>query len=250
MTDYITVDQGNLDREHICCAISGAKHADGLAAKKAFLRAGCGQGLVFHKLNERGKVFIEYAPAEYCWRPVVAPGALVIHCLWVSGKFKGQGFGRELLDYAKADIGDRTGIAAVASKQPFLTDTKFYLSQGFEVVDRTEDGHDLVWFAVGKNAGKPRFADSVKARHDRYGAGVTFEYSHQCPFTLECIDEMSGVAEAAGFPVTLNHLASPEQAQNAASPFGTFGIFLDGRFLTHQLMSGKGFAKLLEKETA
>jgi len=39
-----------------------------------------------------------------------------------------------------------------------------------------------------------------------------------------------------------------EEAQDAASPFGSFGAFLFGRLITHELMSPNKFRKLLEQE--
>ena len=49
------------------------------------------EGFVFKKLDVRGKVFIEYGPAEKAWCPIVADGYMHVDCFWVSGQFKGQG---------------------------------------------------------------------------------------------------------------------------------------------------------------
>lgn len=55
-------------------------------------------GLVFKRINARGKVFVEYIPAENAWSPIEADGYLFINCFWVSGQFKGQGYANRLLD--------------------------------------------------------------------------------------------------------------------------------------------------------
>lgn len=242
---FIHVDASNLAEEHICCALSGGKHIEGVARKKEFLAQGFAGGLVFRKLDVQGKVFIEYAPAEAAWRPVVAPGYLVIHCLWVSGRYKGQGFGGELLRYCIEQGKDYAGVVAVSGSFPYLTDTKFYLHNDFEVVDRTETGFDLVCYRSGKGGVTPRFGDAARAGCVPQKAGLHIEYTWQCPFVPDCTAQMAQVAERHGLRVTKRLLTTPAEAQNAASPFGTFGVFLYGRFLTHELMSDKKFDALL-----
>ena len=247
---FVNLTASNLAEEHICCAIAGKQHQDGVDRKKAFLARGFEHGLVFRKLDVRGKVFIEYAPAEAAWRPVVAPGYLVIHCLWVSGRYKGHQIGRELLQHGLEASNAFHGVATVAGRSPYLTDTRFYEHQGFEVVDRTDTGYDLVCYRTSGDAPQPRFADSAKRGTVPQTAGVHFDYAYQCPFVPGCLRDMSEVARELGLPVTARELATAKEAQNAASPFGTFGAFLHGRLITHELMSPNKFRKLLQKELA
>ena len=79
--DYIRVTRENIDKEHICCAMSGKQSL----AKKEWLKQRFEEGLVFYRSAERGKCFIEYIPAENAWVPIEADGYLYINCLWVSG---------------------------------------------------------------------------------------------------------------------------------------------------------------------
>jgi hypothetical protein len=78
--------------------------------------------------------------------------------------------------------------------------------------------------------------------------GVHFEYAYQCPFVPGCLAAMGGVARELGLPVSSRELRTPEEAQGAASPFATFGTFLFGRLVTHELMSPAKFRKVLEAE--
>jgi hypothetical protein len=80
--------------------------------------------------------------------------------------------------------------------------------------------------------------------------GVHFEYVHQFPFVPTCLEDMSGVARDLGLEVTTRELDTVEKAQSAASPFGTFGAFLHGRLITHELMSPNKFRTVLESELA
>ena len=90
--DYIRVTKENIDKEHICCAMSGKQSLD----KKEWLKQRFEEGLVFYRSAERGKCFIEYIPAENAWVPIDAAGWLYISCLWVSGSLKGHGYSSEL----------------------------------------------------------------------------------------------------------------------------------------------------------
>lgn len=61
--EVITLTKDNLDKEHICCAISSNKDCQ-VVSKKQWLSKRFDDGLVFKKCDVRGKCFIEYIPAE------------------------------------------------------------------------------------------------------------------------------------------------------------------------------------------
>ena len=86
ITDELYSDhKRNIDKEHICCAMSGKQ----ALAKKEWLKRRFDEGLIFYRSVERGKCFIEYIPAENAWVPIQADGYLYIDCLWVAGSMKG-----------------------------------------------------------------------------------------------------------------------------------------------------------------
>ena len=60
--NYIRITKENIDREHICCAMSGKQSL----AKKEWMKQRFDEGLVFYRSEERGKCFIEYIPADFC----------------------------------------------------------------------------------------------------------------------------------------------------------------------------------------
>ena len=61
---FMNLTLDNLDTEHICCAISDKKHQVGVSVKKQWLKKRIEEGHVIRKLDQKGKVFIEYAPIE------------------------------------------------------------------------------------------------------------------------------------------------------------------------------------------
>ena len=134
--DYIRVTRENIDKEHICCAMSGKQSL----AKKEWLKQRFEEGLVFYRSAERGKCFIEYIPAENAWVPIDAAGWLYINCLWVSGSMKGHGYSSELLEECLRDAKaqGKNGVCILCAegrKREFLADPKFLTHKGFKVSD-------------------------------------------------------------------------------------------------------------------
>ena len=100
--EYVSVTNGNIEKEHICCAIANNNDIQ-VTSKKTWLKERFDDGLVFIKSEQRGKCFIEYIPAENAWNPIAADGYMYIDCLWVAGSFKGHGYGAELLNICIED---------------------------------------------------------------------------------------------------------------------------------------------------
>lgn len=79
--EYIRITEENIDKEHICCAMSGKQSE----VKKQWMKERFRDGLVFYRSAERGKCFIEYIPTENAWVPIDADGYVYINCLWIAG---------------------------------------------------------------------------------------------------------------------------------------------------------------------
>ena len=116
--EFIRVTGENIEKEHICCAISNNNDVQ-VSSKKAWLNERFDDGLVFLKSSERGKCFIEYIPAENAWNPIVADGYMYIDCLWVAGSLKGHGYGADLLNACIEDSKGKgkTGLCILSSKK-------------------------------------------------------------------------------------------------------------------------------------
>ena len=132
--DIIDVTSENLSSEHICCAISDKKGENCVGSKKDWMAKRFDDGLVFKKLNVRGKVFIEYIPAERAFAPIDAQGYMYIDCFWVSGKYKGQGNANLLLGECIKDSREKgkRGLVVLSSKKkkPFLSDPGYLKHKG------------------------------------------------------------------------------------------------------------------------
>lgn len=247
--NIVTITKENLEKEHICCAISN-NHDCQVAAKKAWLAERFADGLVFKKGDVRGKVFIEYMPAEKAWSPIDAAGYMFIDCLWVSGQYQGQGISNVLLAECIADSKrqGKKGLVIVSSpkKMPFLSDPKYLRYKGFLPADTAAPYYELMYLPFAENIATPRFKACAKdGRIDELG--LVLFYSHQCPFTEKYVSLIADLAESKGIGLRVRKFQTTEQAQNAPAPFTTYSLFYNGEFVTHEILTEKKFENLLKK---
>ena len=242
----ISLTEENISSEHICCGFSDKKIDKGTRLKKELIKRRLPEGFKFKKVDVRGKVFIEYVPAEYAWSPVEAPGYTFIQCFWVSGRYKSQGFGTKLLDECINDSREKNGIVCLTTKKvmPFLTDKGFFQKKGFEVCDTAPPYFELM-VKPFKETPLPKIRSSAKMGTVPNKKGLTFIYSDLCPFTDHWVDKMISYAQDLNIPSQKTKITTLEQAQNAPSAFSIFTIFYNGEFLTHKIPSQKEFIKIL-----
>lgn len=243
--NYIHINKDNIDKEHICCAMSGKQSL----AKKEWLKQRFDEGLVFYRSEERGKCFIEYIPAENAWIPIEADRYLYINCLWVSGSMKGHGYSNDLLDECVRDGKEhgKKGICILCSegrKREFLADPKFLTYKGFKIADISDCGISLMYLPLVENAELPRFKEC--ARHPKADEhGFVLYYTDQCPYTYYWVPRVEEAAKKHNISLKTIHITDKEAAQNVPAPVTTYALFRDGEFLTQSIQSEKKFLALI-----
>ena len=242
--NYIRITKDNIDKEHICCAMSGKQSN----LKKEWMKQRFDEGLVFYRSEERGKCFIEYIPAEYAWVPIEAEGYIYIDCLWIAGSMKGHGYSNDLLNEC---IGDakaqgKKGICILSSdgrKKEFLSDPKYMAYKGFTVADRSDTGITLMYLPFYITAEPPRFKPCAK--HPKMDeSGFVLYYTDQCPFTYYWVPRVEEAAKEHNIPLKVIHITDKDAAQNVPAPVTTYALFRDGKFLTQAIQSDKKFLTL------
>ena len=158
--NYLKINKDNIDREHICCAMSGKQSL----IKKEWMKQRFDEGLVFYRSEERGKCFIEYIPAENAWVPIDADGYIYINCLWIAGALKGHGYSEALLSECirDAERQNKQGLCILSAegrKKEFLSDPKYLAYKGFIVADTSDCGITLMYLPLKSNAVPPKFKE-------------------------------------------------------------------------------------------
>ncbi|GAB6121197.1 GNAT family N-acetyltransferase [Dysgonomonas termitidis] len=250
--NIITLSPGNIATEHICCSISSKSTETGVAAKKEWLSCRMQEGLRFKKLDARGKVFIEYIPAVNAWVPIMADGYLYINCFWVSGSFKGKGYGKQLLAGCEADAlkNGYKGVVLIVGqkKKPFLSDKAFMLCHGYEISDSCPPFFELAVKRFDKDAPLPRFNDSARKGMGDGIKGIDIFYTAQCPFTVPYTKLLEPVILASDYPVRLHQITTKEMAQNHLAPVTSYCVFINGKFFTNEILTPDKLKRIIENE--
>jgi len=247
---YLQITKENIEREHICCALGAKQYEDAVREKKEWLSERMEEGLKFYRIDDRAKVFIEYLPAENAWAPIHATNYMYIDCLWVSGRHKGSGHSRNLLEQCIQDAKNAgmDGIVHLSSqkKMPYLSDKRYLEHMGFTVLDQAGPYFELLVLQWNDQGQSPTFKASVydKPYSER---GIFIYYTVQCPFAVGVLEELRKVAETKDVPFQTRRIMTREEAQNSPAIWTTFSLFYNGHFVTHEIMSPSKFEKLLEK---
>ena len=247
--EYLRVTKDNIEKEHICCAISNNKDIQ-ISSKKAWMNECFDDGLVFLRSVERGKCFIEYVPAENAWVPIIANNYLYIDCFWISGCLKGHGYADDLLQTCinEAKEKGKDGLCVLSSekKRPFLSDPNFLAYKGFKVADESDVGINLMYLPFTNNGVVSKFENWAKHPHCEQNGFVLY-YTSQCPFNGKYVPLIESAAQDNKIPFTAIQLKTKQQARKAPTPCTTYALFYNGQWLTNEQCSVNKFLKLAQE---
>ncbi len=246
--DFVNLTTANLADEHLCCIIRSRKPHPGVEAKRQWLSERLKEGHVFRKLNAKATVFIEYAPLETAWVPIIGDNYYYVYCLWVDGEPKGKGYGRALMEYCLADAKEKgkSGVCMLgAQKQKaWLSNQAFAGKFGFEVVDTTDNGYELLALSFDKTV--PRFAPNAK-KQEIDSKELTIYYDMQCPYVYQRVELIQQYCEANNVPVAFIKVDTLKKAKELPCVFNNWGVFYKGHFETVNLLDITGLERILKK---
>ncbi len=248
MRDFVNLTPENLETEHLCCIIRTKTKHPGVEAKREWLSARLREGHVFRKLDVKGTVFVEYAPLEKAWVPVVGENYLYLYCLWVLGEHRGKGYAKALLEYAIRDAKakGKSGICMLGAKKQkaWLSDQSFAKKFGFVSVDTTESGYELL--ALSFDGTYPCFAERAKAERI-ISQDLTIYYDMQCPFVWQTVEKLRKYCEENQIPAHFIEVDTLEKAKDLPCVFQNWSVFYHGKFETVNLLDVAALQKIWEK---
>lgn len=247
-TEFINLTTENLANEHLCCIIRSKKPHPGVEAKRQWLSDRLNEGHVFRKLDAKATVFIEYAPLETAWVPINGDNYLYLYCLWVTGSYKGKGYGKVLMEYCLADAKEKgkSGICMLGAKKQksWLSNQAFAKKFGFEVVDTTDNGYELL--ALSLDGTTPRFAPNVKTPGIE-SKELTIYYDLQCPYIHQNIEMIKQHCEESKISVSFIQVDTLQKAKELPCVFNNWGVFYNGNFETVNLLDINYLMRILKK---
>ncbi|HQO34761.1 MAG TPA: GNAT family N-acetyltransferase [bacterium] len=249
------VEITDTDSSNICeygfCGYKNLKQ-DGHRRKIEWLKERFSEGLTFKILStpDRESVgFIEYLPGQYAWRPVDAPGYMVIHCIMIHRKeYKGRGYGSLLLEQCVRDAkkAKMHGVAVVTSKDTWMAGDELFLNHGFESVDQAPPSFDLLAKKF-KKAPSPKFKGGWEKKSQKYGSGLVIIQCDQCPCVAKCSKDIVETAGIFGVKAQVVELDNHKQAQNAPSAYGVFTILYNGELIANHPIGRTRFINIMKK---
>jgi ribosomal protein S18 acetylase RimI-like enzyme len=247
MADFINLTTENLADEHLCCIIRSKKSHLGIEAKREWLFDRLKEGHIFRKLNEKTTVFIEYAPLETAWVPIVGDNYYYVYCLWISADQKGKGYGKSLTEYCIADAKERgkSGVCMLGAKKQksWLSDQSFAKKFGFEVVDTADNGYELL--ALSFDGTTPKFAPNAKKQVIE-SKELTIYYDMQCPYIYQNIETIRQYCETNDVPASFIQVDTLQKAKELPCVFNNWGVFYRGIFETVNLLSVEYLKRILK----
>ena len=223
------------------------KFTSGRSQKIAWLKKRFEDGLMMKIAVDDDGVqtgMIEYLPGEYAWRTIHAPGYTVIHCLQVFRSQTRKGYGKALLHACLNDAALTNGVVILTSNKPWVNDKKFFLKNGFRQIEKAPPYFELLVNPF-KDVVLPTFHTGWENRAAHYGQGITVLYSHQCPIIASAINNIQEAAKTCKKDLQCIQVDDYQSAQNAPSPYATFMILKDGKFLTHRIYDTASYVSLI-----
>ena len=250
--EIVKLTKQNISHQHICCAFSDKKSFEGYQKKKKWLKSAFKDGYSFAKIDVRGKVFIEYVPIAHSWLPLDGSNFMVINCFWVSGQFKGKGYGKKLLGQCIEDAKEEgmDGIIAVSGerKRPFMSDPGFFKRRGMEIIDEAPPFFKLWGLKFNDNATYPKFKDTAKKGYCPDRKGIVAYYSNTCPFTEYYTNkQLREYAEKRGIPIKIHHIKSQNDGQKMPIPWIINSVFYNGDLITLDISATKHLDKAIQQ---
>ncbi len=227
--EIIDVNAGNVSRTGFFCFMSKRTNP-GYTQKLSWLERRFAEGLRIRLLKPPERGFIEYVPGEHAWRPVHAKGYMVVHCLWVVGKSKGQGGASALLAECIADAkrSGMKGVVMVASGIGYMKWQRFLVRHGFRAVDAAPTSYELMALRFGR-APWPTFSGNWERKARACGKGLTVLRTRQCPYFEDATAALLDIAKRKKVPAKVIELETPRDVrERAPSPFGTYSVVIDG----------------------
>ena len=142
-----------------------------------------------------------------------------------------------MMEYCIADAKEkgRSGICMLGAKKQksWLSDQSFAKKFGFEVVDTTDNGYELL--ALSFDGTMPKFAQNAK-KLEIESKELTIYYDMQCPYIDQKIGIVRQYCEMNDVPLSLIQVDTLQKAKELPCVFNNWGVFYKGNFETVNLL--------------
>lgn len=129
-------------------------------------------------------------------------------------------------------------------QKSWLSDQSFAKKYGFEVVDTTDNGYELL--ALSFDGTTPEFTQTAKQLKIDSEA-LTIYYDMQCPYVYKYIEMIKQYCETHDVPLSLIQVNTLQEAKALPCVFNNFAVFYKGKFETVNLLNIDSLKRILKK---
>jgi len=152
------------------------------------------------------------------------------------------------MEYCLADAKEKnkSGVCMLGSnkQKAWPADQSFAKKYGFEVVDSTENGYELL--ARSFDGTIPKFAPQVKDNRIENNE-LTIYYDRQCPYVNQAIERIKQYCGLNRVPVSLIEVDTLHKAKELPCVFNNWGVFYKGIFETVNVLDIAYLKRILKK---
>ena len=163
-------------------------------------------------------------------------------------KIGGKGYGKALLESCLEDARaqGKSGVCLLgaAKQKAWLTDQAFFRRFGFETVETTPNGYELL--ALSFDGSKPHFAPQL-FQMESDSPELTVYYDDQCPFIHQTLEKLRRYCAENGEPLNLRHVDSLDMAKKLPCVFNNWAAFYGGKFVTVNLTDGASILRAAQQ---
>ena len=132
----------------------------------------------------------------------------------------------------------------IEAKRQWLSDQAFAKKFGFEVVDTTDNGYELL--ALSFDGTTPKFAPNAK-KLEIENKELTIYHDMQCPYIYKCIEMIKQYCETNDVPVSFIQVDTLQKQKELPCVFNNFAVFYEGVFETVNLTTIDYLKRILKK---
>ena len=152
------------------------------------------------------------------------------------------------MEYCLADAKEKgkSGVCMLGAKKQksWLSDQAFAKKFGFEVVDTTDTGYELL--ALSFDGTTPKFAPNAKTQQIE-SKELTIYYDMQCPYVCQKVELIKQYCETNDVPVSFMQVDTLKKAKELPCVFNNWGVFYQGHFETVNLLDVAYLKRILKK---
>ena len=147
---------------------------------------------------------------------------------------------------AEARKNGKSGICMLGAKKQkhWLSDQSFVKKYGFEIVDETDNGYELL--ALSFDGTTPKFRQNAK-KQEIESKNLTIYYDMQCPYIYKNIEMIKTYCETKDIPLFLIKIDTLQKAKDLPCVFNNYGVFYKGKFETVNLLDISSLERILSK---